>query len=200
LARRRPVSPTPRRGISLSGRYSATLEGFLRSGAAGGGGVGEGPGLEGYHLERGGGGRGIQPYDPLMSQVESAWPRHPEYRIDISAFPHPVRVVYRDLPLAESRHALLVDEIRHKPVLYLPERDVRRALFRNSEHHTVCPFKGEASYWTLDAEGMLEENVLWYYPDPFPEVADIRGHVAFYDDRVSVEVDRSEPIPGLVGA
>ncbi len=83
--------------------------------------------------------------------------------------------------LAETRHALLVQETDHKPVLYVPEQDVNQDLFQPSEHHTVCPFKGQASYRSLVVDDVVEDNVLWFYPDPFLEVAGIRGHVAFYD-------------------
>ncbi len=131
-----------------------------------------------------------------MTKIESAWPRHPNYRIDITPHPHPVRVTHCDLVLAESTHALLVAETDHKLVIYFPESDVRFDLFTRSDHHTVCPFKGQASYWSLTGGGAHEENVLWYYPDPFPEVAGLRGHVAFYDHRVRVEVDDSIEVAG----
>jgi uncharacterized protein (DUF427 family) len=124
-----------------------------------------------------------------MQKIESAWPRHPEYRIDISGFPNPVRVLHDAHCLAETSHALLVQETDHKPVLYIPERDVNQDLFQPSEHHTVCPFKGQASYRSLVVDDVVEDNVLWFYPDPFLEVAGILGHVAFYDSRVRVEFD-----------
>jgi acyl-CoA thioesterase II len=128
-----------------------------------------------------------------MQKIESAWPRHPDYRIDISVFPNPVRVVHDGHCLAETRRALLVQETDHKPVLYVPEQDVNQELFQPSEHHTVCPFKGEASYRSLVIGDLVEENVLWFYPETFPEVAGIRGHVAFYDHRVRVEFDDPGP-------
>jgi len=129
-----------------------------------------------------------------VAKVESAWPRHPDYRIDIGSYSSPVRVWRGPLLLAETQRALLLEETGHKPVIYLPEADIRRSLFRPSDHHTVCPFKGEASYWSLNAEGIVEEDIAWYYPDPFPEVAAIAGHVAFYEDRVRVET--RAPIQG----
>jgi len=92
----------------------------------------------------------------------------------------------------------LVEETDHKPVLYVPEQDVNQDLFQPSEHHTVCPFKGQASYRSLVVDDVVEDNVLWFYPDPFPEVAGIDGHVAFYDRRVRVEFD--DPGPRSEGA
>jgi uncharacterized protein (DUF427 family)/acyl-CoA thioesterase len=136
-------------------------------------------------------------YDSHVRKIESAWPQHPEYRIDISVFPNPVRVLRDDHRLAETRRALLVQETDHKPVLYVPEEDLNQDLFQSSEHRTVCPFKGEASYRSLVVDDIVEDNVLWFYPDPFPEVAGIRDHVAFYDKRVRVEFD--DPGPGSGG-
>jgi acyl-CoA thioesterase-2 len=135
-----------------------------------------------------------------MPEIESAWPRYPNYRIDISPFPNPVRVRLGDLVLAETKRAILVEETDHKPVLYVPEEDVFDELFGPTDHHTVCPFKGQASYRSLVGDGVLEDNVLWYYPEPFDEVAGIAGHVAFYDNRVRVEFDdpgpEGAPAPG----
>jgi acyl-CoA thioesterase-2 len=124
-----------------------------------------------------------------MQTIESAWPRHPNYRIDISVFPHRVRVLHDGDCLVETERALLVEETDHKPVLYFAEADVNQDLFQPSEHHTVCPFKGEASYRSLVVGDTVEDNVLWFYPEPFSEVAGIEGHVAFYADRVRIEFD-----------
>src|SRR5580658_6036731 len=128
-----------------------------------------------------------------MRTIESAWPKHPNYRIDISVFPHPVRVLHDGHCLVETERALLVEETDHKPVLYFAEADVKQDLFQPSEHHTVCPFKGEASYRSLVVGDAVAENVLWFYPDPFTEVAGIDGHVAFSADRVRIEFD--DPFP-----
>ena len=127
-----------------------------------------------------------------MTKIESAWPRYPDYRIDLTVLPNRVRVLHDGRCLAETSRALLVEETDHKPVLYIPEGDVNGALFQPSGHHTVCPFKGEASYRSLVVGEVAEDDVLWFYPEPFDEVAGLRGHVAFYDTRVRVEVDDPE--------
>jgi acyl-CoA thioesterase II len=130
-----------------------------------------------------------------MTKIESAWPKYPGYRIDLTVFPNWVRVLHDGHRLAETSRALLVQETDHKPVLYIPEEDINGDLFQPSEHHTVCPFKGEASYRSLVVGETTEDNVLWFYPDLFDEVAGLRGHVAFYDARVRVEFDDPGP-PG----
>lgn len=63
---------------------------------------------------------------------------------------------------------------------YFPADSVRREFVRPSEHHTHCPWKGEASYYTLDVEGKSNPDSVWYYPDPKPAAAEIRDRVAFW--------------------
>lgn len=119
----------------------------------------------------------------LVRAIESAWPAHPDYRIDLVPCRHPCRVWAGDTVLAETASAVRVEETWHVPRLYVPLEDVRLDLLTPSTLRTVCPFKGEASYWSLDGRDML-----WTYLDPFPEVAGLSGLGAFYDDQVRVEL------------
>jgi uncharacterized protein (DUF427 family) len=92
-----------------------------------------------------------------------------------------VRVVRGDRVLAESDRALLLRETGCPARYYIPAEDVRLDLLAPSGTHTVCPFKGTASYWSLpDAP-----DLVWAYPDPKPEVAQIRDHLCFYEPEVS---------------
>ena len=90
--------------------------------------------------------------------------------------------------IADSNAALQVEETGHTPVHYLPKKDVRLDLLRPTDHHTRCPFKGEASYWTIevpDASGVRRsENAVWGYLAPYDEVARLADYVAFYGSRV----------------
>ncbi len=87
----------------------------------------------------------------------------------------------------QSRWALEMREASYPPVLYVPLDDVDQRHLRRSRHHTWCPYKGEASYYdVVDGEGTDLDAAVWYYDDPFPAVAEIKGHVAFYSDRVTV--------------
>src|ERR1700722_12637 len=89
--------------------------------------------------------------------------------------------------IAETDRALEMHEASYPVVYYIPLDDVDRSLLRPSDHHTYCPFKGEASYYDIiDSDGADLTAAVWYYPDAFPAVADIDGHVAFYRDRVNV--------------
>ena len=121
-----------------------------------------------------------------MTTIESAWPRYPDYSIDVSPCHTPGQVWQGDVLLAESGRCLLVKEFKHADRLYFPEDDVHWDLFEPTEHHTVCPFKGEADYWSLVGTDRPEPDVVWTYRTPFPEVADIAGHVCFYDERLTV--------------
>jgi uncharacterized protein (DUF427 family) len=107
--------------------------------------------------------------------------------VDLEPEPERVRVRLGGEVLADSNSALLVKETKHEPVLYLPRDDVRLDLFEPTEHTTFCPFKGEASYWTLRLETRIEENVAWSYQDPFEEVSGLKDYMAFYPERVEWE-------------
>jgi uncharacterized protein (DUF427 family)/acyl-CoA thioesterase len=123
-----------------------------------------------------------------MAQVESAWERYPDYEITVAPVGRTVRVWRDDLLVAESDAALLVKEENHVDRVYLPEPHVRWEHFEPTEHHTVCPFKGEADYWTLTAGGDPIEHVVWTYRTPFDQVGGIEGHVAFYQEHLRIEL------------
>ncbi|HEX3566605.1 MAG TPA: DUF427 domain-containing protein [Acidimicrobiales bacterium] len=124
-----------------------------------------------------------------MAQVESAWGRYPDYRIDLVPFRGTARAWHDDLLIAESTSALRVLEKDHVERLYFPESDVRFDLFEANDHHSICPFKGEADYWTLTAADPAQEDVIWAYPTPLDEVAGLKGHVGVYHERLRVELE-----------
>lgn len=115
----------------------------------------------------------------------SGYADRPDYRVDV--LPRRNRVVVRseDAVIAETLHPLLVDEQDHGLVFYLPRGDVRMDVLEPSDTATYCPFKGQASHWRLRGGA---RDVAWSYEHPFPEVARLTGYVAFYQDRVTVEV------------
>ena len=82
-------------------------------------------------------------------EIESAWPTHPDYAIDLVPVAQTTRVWSGDVLLAQSTGCLRVEETRHVDRLYFPESDVDWEHFEESVAHTICRFKGEASYWTL---------------------------------------------------
>ncbi|MDR3561114.1 MAG: DUF427 domain-containing protein [Negativicutes bacterium] len=63
---------------------------------------------------------------------------------------------------------------------YFPAKDVKMEYLKASDHHTVCPWKGLASYYSVTAGGTADENAAWYYPDPKPEAVNIKDYIAFW--------------------
>jgi acyl-CoA thioesterase II len=127
-------------------------------------------------------------------EIESAWPKYPDYRIDLIPVEQTVRVWYGDLLLAESTGCLRVEETKHVDRLYVPESDVHWEHFTFAEGvHTVCPFKGQADYWDLTAVDPVESGIAWAYPAPFDEVGGIKSFIAFYQDRTRIEFDERWP-------
>jgi len=109
---------------------------------------------------------------------------NPDYRITFERSPRRVRVAFNGETIANSDAAHLLFETRHLPVYYFPRADVRQDLLSATDHHTYCPYKGTASYWSIAVGNKLSENAVWSYPEPFAEVAQIGDYVAFYWDRV----------------
>ncbi len=123
-----------------------------------------------------------------MRKIESAWGRYSGYVIDLVPWTGRGRTQLGGVVVAESDACLIVKESDHQDQLYFPISDVAWEHFTETDLHTVCPFKGEADYWSLTVGDQTEENVVWAYRQPFPEVAGLEGHVAFYTDRVNVEL------------
>jgi uncharacterized protein (DUF427 family) len=123
-------------------------------------------------------------------------PRDPFHRIDVRQTARPVRIEVGGDVVAETTRARLLFETSMAPRLYLPREDVRVDL-HPSERHTYCPYKGEASYWSVDAGGRRREDLAWSYEQPLPELLEIAGLIAFWDDRVDVFLDgRPRERPG----
>ena len=91
--------------------------------------------------------------------------------------------------VAASDRALALDETGLPRRWYLPKDDVRMDLLRPIGLHTTCPFKGEASYWTLELGGRVLDGVVWEYPEPIEAARAIAGYLCFFPDRVDLQVD-----------
>ena len=109
---------------------------------------------------------------------------NPDYKILFEPSPRRVRVAFNGETIADSASAHLLFETRHLPVYYFPRADVRFDRLHPTDHHTFCPYKGTASYWSIATGDRVSENAVWGYPEPFAEVAAIEDYVAFYWDRV----------------
>ncbi len=120
----------------------------------------------------------------------------PDYQIDVAPAGKHVRIEVNGQAIVDSKNALLMREQNHKPVYYFPQSDVDMSLFERTGHSTHCPFKGDASYWTLMVNGRVLEDVMWSYLTPCDEVADIAQYVAFYRDRIDSWYEDGELILG----
>jgi uncharacterized protein (DUF427 family) len=140
-------------------------------------------------------------FDELYEEDEriAGHPIDPFHRVDVRRSSRPVRIEVDGEVVAETTRARLVFETQLPTRFYLPREDVRVAL-EPSSRRSYCPFKGEASYWSLDAGGRRRENLGWTYEQPRPEVGPIAGLVAFWDEQVDVFVDgtRRQPPGGAI--
>ena len=108
----------------------------------------------------------------------------PDHPITIEPTTQRVRVTFAGRVVADSKHALTLKEASYPGVQYIPRADVDASFLRRSDHHTHCPYKGDASYYDVVVDGREGKNAIWTYEDPYPAVAQIRDHIAFYPDRV----------------
>lgn len=122
-----------------------------------------------------------------MQKRQSLYHKYPDHHVDLEDSPARVRATFNGEIIADSIQTVVVRETEHNPVVYFPRHDVRFDFLEPTDHETFCPFKGEASYWTLRVGERVEENVVWSYEAPFQEVAGLKELVAFYPDRVELE-------------
>jgi uncharacterized protein (DUF427 family) len=107
-----------------------------------------------------------------------------DHPITIEKNPHRIRVVLGGFIIAETTQSLTLREATLPVVHYIPREDVHMDLLDPTDHRTHCPYKGDASYFTATAGGLVRENAAWSYEKPFPAVGEIREHVAFYPEKV----------------
>jgi uncharacterized protein (DUF427 family) len=91
--------------------------------------------------------------------------------------------------VAETERPKILFETGLPPRYYIPPEDVRMDLLEGSEKTTRCPYKGVASYYSVEAGGERVEDLVWYYPEPIPEAPKIRGLLCFFNEKVDLEVD-----------
>jgi uncharacterized protein (DUF427 family) len=111
----------------------------------------------------------------------------PDHPITITQNPRRVRVMAGDIVIAESTKALTLKEAKYPAVQYVPREDANMALLERTDRTTHCPYKGDASYYSIRADGETLDNVVWTYETPFPAMTEISGHLAFYPDKVKIE-------------
>jgi uncharacterized protein (DUF427 family) len=113
-----------------------------------------------------------------------------EHPITIS--PTGARVVVRvnGEVVADTHDALQLDESTYPAVQYIPFTDVVEGLLTRTDTSTYCPFKGDAGYYSVTTSaGDTVDDAIWFYEQPYPAVAEIAGHVAFYPDKAEISVE-----------
>ena len=111
----------------------------------------------------------------------------PDHPITITANPKRVRVIADGVVIADTTDALTLKEASYPAVQYVPRRDAKMGLLQRTERTTHCPYKGDANYFSIKANGRTLENSIWSYETPFPAMAEIAGRLAFYPDKVTIE-------------
>jgi uncharacterized protein (DUF427 family) len=114
-----------------------------------------------------------------------------DHPITVERNPSRVVVTLGGKVIADTTDALTLREAGYRPVHYIPRKDVDMAALTRSQHSTYCPYKGDASYYSIPAGGARSVNAIWTYEDPYEAVAAIRDHLAFYPDRVDTIDERA---------
>lgn len=118
----------------------------------------------------------------------------PKHVLYFDPSPKKIRAVVGGATIVETTDAKLLHETGQLPVYYLPLADVRDGVLEATDHHTHCPFKGEASYYSITTGGDERENAAWSYPEPTAGCPPLAGHVAFYWDAVDEWWEEAERV------
>jgi uncharacterized protein (DUF427 family) len=114
----------------------------------------------------------------------------PDHPITIERNPSRIVISVAGHVIADTRDALTLRESTYPPVQYVPRKDVEMTLLERTDHATYCPYKGDASYFSIPSGGDRSANAVWTYEAPYAAVALIKDHLAFYPDRVDAIEER----------
>jgi uncharacterized protein (DUF427 family) len=118
---------------------------------------------------------------PAAKEVRIPGPTHP---ITITANTNRVTVKFGGHTIADTRRSLILKEASLPAVHYIPREDADMKALKHTAHTTYCPYKGDASYYSITADGRSSVNAVWSYEEPHTAMAGIKGYLAFYPDRV----------------
>lgn len=120
----------------------------------------------------------------------------PQHRLFFEAFPRRVRGFVGDVPVLDTRAGMLLHETGLLPQLYVPRADVRMDVLEPTARVTRCPFKGEASYWSIHVADRIVENAAWAYASPIASASWLRDCIAFYWRAMDRWMDEDETVEG----
>jgi uncharacterized protein (DUF427 family) len=121
----------------------------------------------------------------------------PRHRLLLHPFPRRVRARFAGEVVLDSTRGALLHESNILPRLYVPLEDVRADLLERTDHASHCPFKGDASYWSVRVGDRVAENAVWTYEEPIAEAAWLRGLVSVYPERMDAWLDEDEEVSSL---
>jgi len=116
-------------------------------------------------------------------------PRDPYHRVDVLESSRHVRISVNGEVVVETDRPRILFETGLPPRYYITPEDVREDVLLGSEKTTQCPYKGVASYYSVEAGGQRVEDLVWYYPEPIAATEKIKGHLCFFNEKVDLEVD-----------
>ncbi len=132
-----------------------------------------------------------------MDRKSSGAPSGTDYQLTFAPCEKRIRVEFAGTWIADSGRVIVLRETRQPPSHYIPKEDVRMDLLRKTDHHTHCPFRGDASYWTLQIGDASVENIAWSYEQPYEGSEQIRGHLSFYRGKVAALYEGDDEVPFL---
>ncbi|MBZ9808854.1 DUF427 domain-containing protein [Mesorhizobium sp. B292B1B] len=113
--------------------------------------------------------------------------RNPDKVITVEPYKGTVTVRAGDTVIASSTNAKVLTEAPYPAAFYIPFADIDFSKLSGTQSSTHCPYKGDASYWSVLPAGEAGKDAMWAYEQPFDEMAEIRNHGAFYASKVSIE-------------
>ena len=116
----------------------------------------------------------------------------PDHPITIERNPARVVVVVAGRIIADTCDAVTLREASYAAVQYVPRKDVAMSALERTAHATFCPYKGDCAYYIIVIGGRRSINAVWRYEAPYPAVSEIRGHLAFYPERVDAIEERPD--------
>jgi len=120
----------------------------------------------------------------------------PAHQLFFEDFPRRVRAIFNGEVILDTRRGKLLHETGLLPQLYVPRQDVLLNLLEATDHSTHCPFKGDASYWSIRSAERIAENAAWAYPEPLEDTLWLRDYVAFYWNALDGWFDEDEEVRG----
>jgi uncharacterized protein (DUF427 family) len=131
---------------------------------------------------------------PKKTNSAPGYRDHPDYRVDLVPCAKRLRATFGGKTVFDTQRAVVMRETGHIALYYIPRQDADMTLMSRTEQSTHCPFKGQASYYSLSAGGKQATDAVWSYETPYDEAAAIKGWLAFYWDRLDHWYEEDEEV------